>query len=148
MKEVRFYHLTQTPLEKVLPKLLEKLYLSGQRVLLKCKDDEAVTQWNRYLWSYTTKFFLPHGSKDNSYPEEQPIYLSTKIDTPNHANCLVTIDQTVLFNHQTITQLVDVFNGNDEQELLAARQRWQEYKRQNSMLTYWKQTPDGSWVQG
>ena len=35
MAEVGFYHLTRSPLEEALPRLLEKAYATGQRALVR-----------------------------------------------------------------------------------------------------------------
>ena len=49
MTEVGFYHLTATPLERVLPKLLEKVLESGLRAVIlagsQARIDDLDTKW-------------------------------------------------------------------------------------------------------
>ena len=39
----------------------------------------------------------------------------------------------------------ELFDGNDAAAVTAARERWKEYQEAGSKLTYWQQTPAGSW---
>lgn len=60
---VDFYHLQTQTLDDVLPKLLEKAYASGQKILVKIGTNERVEFINSLLWTYEESSFLPHGSK-------------------------------------------------------------------------------------
>ena len=58
--EIGFYHLTCTPLERALPKLLEKVLASGARAVVRAGSDERVEFLNGALWTYQPASFLPH----------------------------------------------------------------------------------------
>src|SRR5437870_3857428 len=73
--KVQFYHLTATPLERALPKLLEKALAGGFRVLLVAESEERIEQLNQLLWTYDPGSFLAHGSRKDGHAEEQPILL-------------------------------------------------------------------------
>jgi len=77
MTAIQFYHLTATPLERALPKLLEKAVAGGFRTLLVDESDARVEQLNQLLWTYDAGSFLPHGSAKDGRAEEQPILLAT-----------------------------------------------------------------------
>ena len=77
MNTIQFYHLTATPLERALPKLLEKAYDGGFTTLLVADSEEYVEHLNELLWTYDPGSFLPHGSVKDGNVGQQPILLST-----------------------------------------------------------------------
>ena len=77
LTEIGFYHLTRSTLEEALPRLLEKAYAAGNRVLVRVGDAERLELLNRALWTYGKDSFLPHGTRADGFPEDQPIYLTT-----------------------------------------------------------------------
>ena len=52
MTEIGFYHLTGTPLERALPKLLEKTLEAGQRAVVRTGSEERAQALNGALWTY------------------------------------------------------------------------------------------------
>jgi DNA polymerase-3 subunit chi len=42
---------------------------------------------------------------------------------------------------------VELFDGNDEAAVVAARERWKTYKDAGHALTYWQQSAAGRWEQ-
>ena len=40
---------------------------------------------------------------------------------------------------------LEIFDGNDEQALTQARERWKTYKQAGYSLTYYEQTDQGGW---
>lgn len=63
MAQVDFYHLQNQTLENVLPRLLEKAYSTGKKIVVKIGNEERVEFINSTLWTYNDQSFLPHGSK-------------------------------------------------------------------------------------
>jgi len=49
MTEIGFYHLQRSPLERALPKLLEKVLEAGKRAVVVARSDERVEQLNGIL---------------------------------------------------------------------------------------------------
>ena len=147
MTKINFYHLTSSPLGKALPKLLEKVIASGVNALVLAPNDEKVAELNRELWTYTTKVFLPHGSKEDGFCDEQPIYLTAENDNPNKAEILAMVGDSQPTDISAFSKCLYMFDGNDEQQLQAARKRWKQYKEAEFEITYWKQTPKGIWEQ-
>ncbi|MBT5191635.1 MAG: DNA polymerase III subunit chi, partial [Rhodospirillaceae bacterium] len=52
MPEVGFYHLLHWPLERALPKLLEKALERGHRAIVLAGSKERVDDLNTVLWTY------------------------------------------------------------------------------------------------
>jgi DNA polymerase-3 subunit chi len=145
MAAVQFYHLTATPLERALPKLVEKAYSAGHRVLLVDGVEERLAMLNQVLWTYSTLTFLPHGSLKEPSPEEQPILLSPSIDNKNNADILLITDGTEISKSETFSRVLDIFDGNDKEALAKARSRWKTYQNAGHTLTYMRQTEQGGW---
>ena len=82
LTEIGFYHLTRSSLEEALPRLLEKAYASGSRVVVRGGDAERIELLNRSLWTYGKDSFLPHGARSDGFAEDQPIYLTIRDGEP------------------------------------------------------------------
>ena len=147
MTEIGFYHLQIAPLERALPKLLEKVLERGMRAVVVAGSEERVEALNTALWTYDQASFLPHGSARDGNAEAQPIWLTVEDENPNGANVLVLTDGTDSPHLDRFERCVLMFDGTDEEALAAARRRWQVYKSAGHKLTYHQQTERGGWEQ-
>lgn len=123
---VDFYHLTLLPLEKALPRLLEKPYKAGMRVLTLVKNDDEKQLLDRTFWSYTTKFFLPHGTDDGIKPERQPILLSKTITSTNIPEVLASTGICPQLDTlpDSCNRILYMFDGDNSTALDEARNYW------------------------
>jgi DNA polymerase-3 subunit chi len=117
----------------------------GYRIVLIAGSDERVEHLNQLLWTYDDASFLPHGSARDGNAARQPIFLTKAAANPNHADMLVLVDGARAPELAGYKRVCDMFDGNDESAVEAARQRWREAKLAGHALTYWEQTPSG-WV--
>lgn len=147
MTAVQFYHLTATPLERALPKLLEKAVAGGFRVLLWAESEERADRLNQLLWTYNPGSFLPHGSLRDGHAEEQPIFISTGLDAPNGAKLLVVTDGRMPEKPEAFERIIDIFDGNDAEAVASARLRWTAYKNAGHEVSYLRQNDAGGWEQ-
>ena len=147
MTEVRFYHLTRTRLENALPQMLEKTLSRGQRAVVRAGSEERVEALNAWLWTYGDRTFLPHGSAKDGYPAEQPVWLTVAEENPNGAQVLFLTDGTASTQLEAFDLCADLFDGNDEAAVTAARARWTACKEAGHAVTYWRQTERGGWEQ-
>lgn len=145
MASVQFYHLTATPLERALPKLVEKAYSAGFRTLLVAENDARVEQLNQLLWTYDPGSFLPHGSVKEGEAAKQPILLSTSIETPNDAKLLLVTDGRTPSAPEKFERILDMFDGNNAESVEKARARWKQYKDSGHEISYMRQTSAGGW---
>src|ERR1041384_2969122 len=83
MAEIGFYHLLSTPLERALPRLLERACAQGHRIVIRAASPERVEHLNALLWTYDDAGFLPHGSARDGNPAAPPIWLSDRAANPN-----------------------------------------------------------------
>jgi DNA polymerase III subunit chi len=143
MTEIGFYHLDRTPLERALPRLLERGLGAGFRIVVHAGSAERVAHLDALLWTYDDASFLPHGSKRDGRPERQPIWLTESDENPNRADMLVLTDGATSPRLAEYRRCLDLFDGNDEAALAAARERWRRAKDAGHTLTYWQQTATG-----
>lgn len=144
MSEIGFYHLQKSPLERVLPKLLEKTLEAGKRAVVAAGSVERVEALNALLWTYGGGSWLPHGSARDGNAEDQPVWLTAGDDNPNGATFLFLTDGRD-GPVADFERCFELFDGNDEAAVQAARERWKAYKEAGHTLTYWQQTDAGGW---
>ena len=141
MSQVGFYHLTRTDAMAALPKLLGRTLEQGQRALVRCRD---VAKVDAALWASREPAWLPHGGDDDAHPAMQPIYVTTRdAPAPNGARFLFLLDGAAL--SPGFDRIFDLFDGQDESAVRAARGRWTEAMAAGHELTYWQQAERG-WV--
>lgn len=147
MAEIAFYQLRRTPLEKALPKLLEKVIESGRRAVVLAASEERVEVLDAALWTYDQGSFLPHGTARDGQPERQPIFLTTEDANPNDATVAVMVDGIAPAEPGRFERCLDMFDGSDPAALDAARARWRTHRERGDTVTYWEQTQGGTWEQ-
>jgi DNA polymerase III subunit chi len=145
MTEVLFYHL-QTPIEKVLPNLLERSLARGWRVAVQAASDDRVEALDAHLWTFSDDSFLPHGTDREANASEQPILLTADAGNHNGASVRFLIDGAPLPSDAASYQrLVLLFDGDDDEAVAAARERWTAAKAQGFDVTYWQTDEHGRW---
>ena len=148
MAEIGFYHLLATPLERALPRLLERARAQGYLIVVRATSPERVEHLNALLWTYDEASFLPHGSARDGNAASQPIWLSERTENPNDAAMLVLVDGVEAEDLSAYTRCVDLFDGNDPAAVERARERWRRAAAAGHALTYWQQTAAGWEKQG
>jgi DNA polymerase-3 subunit chi len=145
VSEVGFYHLTRASLEEALPRLLEKAWGAGHRIVLRAPDDAMVERLNVVLWTYGEASFLPHGAASDGWAAEQPIYLTALDENPNGARLLCQVGGASFADFAGFERVLDMFDGNDPAAVAAARERWRRYQAAGHPLSYFQQKANGGW---
>jgi DNA polymerase-3 subunit chi len=147
MTEYGFYHLTRTPLEQALPKLLGRVLAGGGRAMILAASTERRDALDAALWSSGDPDWLPHGTPLSGHPELQPIWLTTEdapeTGAPNAARFLFLLEGCEAARPQLFDRILDLFDGRDEAAVAAARARWRAAKEAGHDLTYWQQGARG-----
>lgn len=142
---VDFYHLDKSPLERVLPRICERLLEAGERLLL-VAEPTLLQQLDELLWTYATDSFLPHGRSEAAWPEGQPILLSPIANPVNGAANIALADG--VWREQALA-FARAFYFFDNSNVDNARGSWRMLKdRPDVDRRYWKQDDQGKWVQG
>jgi DNA polymerase III subunit chi len=143
MAEIGFYHLLSTPLERALPRLLERARAQDLRVVIRAGSAERVEHLNALLWTYDDTSFLAHGSSRDGNAAAQPVWLSHREENPNAATVLFLVDGVEAGDVGAFARCLDLFDGNDPDAVEAARGRWRTAQAAGHTLTYWQQTGSG-----
>lgn len=144
MTDIGFYHLTRTPLDQALPRLLGRVLAQGGRAQVLVGNADRVAALDAALWLAPEPDWLPHGSATMGHAALQPIWL-TEHDEPaaNGARFLFLVDAAQSARLDAYERVFDLFDGNDEAALAAARDRWKLAKAAGHLLSYWQQGPRG-----
>lgn len=141
---VDFYYLAQTPLERVLPSICEKVLAAGERLLVVAAP-ESLDTLDQLLWTYAADAFLPHARVDDPDAARQPILLSQYLVAANGATHVALADG--IWREDALA-LARTFYFFDTARLDEARAAWRALKdRPGLERRFWKQE-GGRWVQG
>ena len=143
MAEIGFYHLRRTGPDQALPQLLGRTLAAGQRALVLCGNGERVAALDDALWRCAEPDWLPHGTQADGDADIQPIWLTTEDASPNAARYLFLIDGAHSGRLPEFDRVFDLFDGNDEAAVQAARERWTAAKNAGHTLNYWQQGARG-----
>ncbi len=142
---VDFYHLASSPVERVLPRICERLIEDGQRLLV-VGEEPMLRQLDEQLWTYAANSFLPHGRSDGRAADKQPVLLSAEVEALNGAANVALADGIWREEALGFSRAFYMF-GNSH--LGEARAAWRSLKGRGEVEPrYWKQDEAGKWVQG
>ncbi len=141
-----FYHLERSPLEAVLPPLLEKVLQRKWRALVRSKDSQALLSLDRHLWTYAPDSFLPHGLGTEPRADQQPILLTTEANNENQAQIIILVHGADMPELTGIERCITIFDGGDQHALTQARERWKTAKTNKAPVSYWRQDAKGQWA--
>lgn len=148
MAEVRFYHLTERPLEAVLPVMLERSLERGWRALVRGTAPARIEALSHTLWTWREASFLAHGTPADGAPARQPIWLTCEAGNPNRADALFLIDGAgAATDELSALQMTAVlFDGLDPAAVERARAQWRDVTGAGLRAVYWAQDERGAWV--
>lgn len=152
MVEHWFYHMQQSPLEQVLPDILEKTYAKGWKTVVKIGDlnGDPLSELKRldeFLWIYRKDSFLPHGREDEPLADHHAISLSTDRTNADGADVVLLVAGAEMAEVSTAVRCITLLDGSSEQDRKIARARWKKAKEDGLKTAYWKQNDHGKWIQ-
>lgn len=145
MSDIWFYHLTNTPLDRALPTLLLKTLEREKRAVVMTQGDARLDALNTLLWTYDKASWLPHGSAQDGDAQLQPVWLTIIDENPNNAQFLFLTDRADSEKIADYERVIMLFDDRDFDAVAEARIRWKNWKDAGHKLSYWQQTPGGSW---
>jgi DNA polymerase-3 subunit chi len=143
MAQVDFYHLTRSDVAAALPPLLGRTLQAGEKALVLCGDAARMAALDAALWLAANPDWLPHGTAAMPHPEWQPVYLTLEEVNPAGARFLFLLDGAAPADYAAYTRVFDLFDGNDEAAVQAARARWKVAKEAGHIMAYWQQSESG-----
>jgi len=152
MVEHWFYHMQQSPLEQVLPDILEKTYAKGWKTAVKIGDlngpaQSELKRLDEYLWIYRKDSFLPHGREDEPLSDSQPIRLSIDRQTAKDVDAVLLVGGAEISDVSDAVRCITLLDGASDQDRSIAQARWKKAKDDGLKTAYWKQNDHGKWIQ-
>jgi len=143
--QVDFYHLTAQPLDRVLPRIAERVVETGGRLLVVSESAVQRIALDKLLWAYSAESFLPHAQAGGENDANQPILIAGSAAAANAARNIaladgVWRDEALGFDR--------AFHFFDEDRIAEARRSWKALAdRPGVERRYWKQNSAGKWEQ-
>src|SRR5690606_29488443 len=130
MADIRFYHLTRSPLDRALHGLLKRIRGRGMRAVVRVGTPQQAEDLTESLYRQSPDDFLPAATAQDGRPEEQPIWLSA--DADDYANdpgvLVLTLGAACAEIPESIGIVCLVFDGADDTAVRAAREQWKIYR--------------------
>lgn len=141
--QVDFYHLTHAPIERVLPRIAERVLAEGGRLLIVSADEGLAQRLDTHLWNYRPDSFLPHGRAGKPGEADQPILISTACDAINGARNIALGDGSWRDEALGFDRAFLLFG---EDQIAGARTAWRALADAEGIeRRYWKQDDAGRW---
>ncbi|KQM27292.1 MULTISPECIES: DNA polymerase III subunit chi [unclassified Sphingomonas] len=142
--KVDFYHLTRSPLDRVLPRIAQRLHDDGERLLLLSDNADQRRHLDMLLWTYAPDSFLPHAEAGASDDALQAVLIAPELTDANAARNVAIVDGRWRDDALTFDRAFHFFG---EDHIAAARAAWKGLSdREDVERRYWRQG-DGGWEQ-
>ncbi len=142
--KIDFYHLTRTPLDRVLPRIAARLHGDGERLLLLSDDAEQRRALDALLWTYAPDSFLPHAEAGAGDDGLQAVLIAAEPTAANGARNVAIVDGRWRDEALTFDRAFHFFG---EDHIAPARAAWKALAdREGVERRYWRQG-DSGWEQ-
>lgn len=143
MPQVDFYHLTHSPVERVIPRIAERVLGEGGRLLIVADDDALADRLDSHLWNYRPESFLPHGRAGKAGETEQPVLISATCVAVNGARNIALADEAW---REEALNFDRAFLFFSDDRIAEARAAWRALAARDGLeRRYWKQDDEGKW---
>lgn len=140
--QINFYQ-TNDILHKSIAPILLKILEEKKRALIFCTNAELLEQIDAGLWSFSKTKFVPHGTKNDEFKEEdQPILITADPENKNNSDYLIILDKA---EDDFIKSFEKTFYFFGEHNLKESKKLWKEYKEKAANLNFYKKEKD-KWV--
>lgn len=147
MADALFYHLTDSPLEAVLPMLIGKCRGAGWRVVVRGTDPARMDWLDQKLWLGDEGDFLPHGLSGGPHDADQPVLLTCDPAVPNGAQAVISVGGAEVAADELagLARALVLFDGGDAAAVQRARDQWKALTAAGVAAQYWAED-GGRWV--
>ena len=143
--QVDFYHLTIQPLDRVLPRIAERVVEGGGRLLVVAESEDQRADIDKLLWSYAPDSFLPHAQAGADADADQPILIAA---APAPANAARNVALADGIWRDAALGFDRAFHFFDAERIAEARIAWKALADRDGVeRRYWKQNDAGRWEQ-
>jgi len=141
--QIDFYHLTHAPVERVLPRIAERVLEENGRLLIVSGDTDLAERLDAQLWNYRPDSFLPHGRCGEPDDNHQPVLIAPNCEALNGARNLALADGIWREEAREFDRTFFLFGEDRVDE---ARAAWRTLSKQDGVeCRFWKQNEAGKW---
>ncbi len=142
--QVDFYHLTRSPLDRVLPRFAEGQVARGHRLLVVSEDAEQRRALDRAMWTFRPDSFLPHAELGVGDDALQAVLIADDVRPVDGVGYAVLVDGRWRDAALTFERAFHFFADDD---IAAARGAWKALAGRDGVEPrYWRQGENG-WEQ-
>lgn len=117
-------------------RLIRKARAANSKVVIYHHDLTVLRHLDEALWTISEADFLPHVMADDALASMTPIVLSnTRLDQSPHFELLVNLSAAVPEHFPLFSRMIEIVSG-DQQDTLAARERYRYYQQQGHSLSH------------
>jgi DNA polymerase-3 subunit chi len=145
MAVAKFYHLTQSPVERAVGLILTRALAEGMRVVVRGTDAGRMAWLDERLWLEPADGFLPHGLAGGPHDGLQPVLLTHGAELPDGASLMAVDGAEVRPDDCSGRDRVWIlFDGTSDAAVAGARARWSALTKAGVTAEYWSEE-SGRW---
>ena len=147
MKEIYFYNTASRDFLRDIALLVEKLFKKKIKVLILCPDDDVVSIFDNFLWSFKEESFIPHIVLGEYRDQLETIIISKEqLNIESCATLIVFKGSAVDSKYcNKFDKTYYFFDDNNENEKKMARTVWKESIKTGKKCKYWK-VKENKWI--
>lgn len=145
MNSFSFYQISKSPIDKVLPSLLFKIYSTLKRPMLLIVESEDVKKYDELLWSFSTNKFLPHGTEADAKDYYKYLLITDKKQNINKADILMSMHEIPDEFAQEFKKVIYIFDQTHPNISRFKAKYSKEKEMKPKKTLYWFQDEKGKW---
>jgi len=92
MAKINFYQTQLEDIASTFCKISEKCYYSNLNTLVITENEDYLNSIDKSLWTYSREHFIPHATINDSWPDNQPILITTKPENLNNSKIIIFVN--------------------------------------------------------
>lgn len=109
---------------------------AGHNIAIYCTDAKRLKRFDHMLWDFEPTSFISHCLINDpmaKYAQVLLIHNPSDIELLNNKEWLLNLDQDIPANAGNFKRVLEIISSKED-EVLNARQRWQQYKKLGFMV--------------
>jgi DNA polymerase-3 subunit chi len=127
--DIVFIVLNSAVKSRIVCDLAEKCYLNNRRIAIYSRSEDECKKYDALLWTWKQQSFIPHKYLEQlSESHQEPIVLTTKIDSPANYDTLLLIDPLPVDAVNQFSTIIDFAEKYDSEGIIQSRERYKVYR--------------------
>ncbi|NYT85548.1 DNA polymerase III subunit chi [Pollutimonas harenae] len=117
--------------------VVRKHYSAGRRLVVYTQDRQRLERFDHLLWGFDPTAFVPHVMTDDPLAAQTPVQLTAATPVVAAENSqsvwLINLDLSCPPGYEHFDRILEIVSDHEEDKL-AARERWLQYKASGHAL--------------